>query len=152
MRRFNLLLLFLCLIAVAPSAMAGGKIIKVLPQFLDKDGYNSKSPSLFDRDAYQAILRKHPEQRSALAFNVQWKAKDANPRTTKMRIEMHGVYGNAVRSHVMEEAVAKHGWFSTWSVLQFKGEAYKNFGDLIAWRVTLWDGDLLLAEQKSFLW
>jgi hypothetical protein len=32
------------------------------------------------------------------------------------------------------------------------GENYKNFGELVAWRVTLWAGDQLLGEQKSFLW
>jgi hypothetical protein len=32
------------------------------------------------------------------------------------------------------------------------GDEYKKLGELVAWRVTLWDGDKLLAEQKSFLW
>jgi hypothetical protein len=29
---------------------------------------------------------------------------------------------------------------------------YRQFGELIAWRATLWDDDKLLSEQKSFLW
>ena len=32
------------------------------------------------------------------------------------------------------------------------GENSYNLGDLIAWRATLWNGEILLAEQKSFLW
>jgi len=32
------------------------------------------------------------------------------------------------------------------------GDDYKKFGELLAWRVTVWDGTTQLAEQKSFLW
>ena len=39
-----------------------------------------------------------------------------------------------------------------WSVLKLDGEQYKNFGEITAWRVTLWAGDEMLSEQKSFLW
>jgi hypothetical protein len=39
-----------------------------------------------------------------------------------------------------------------WDSLTLGGADYKNLGSLIAWRATLWRGDELLAEQKSFLW
>ena len=39
-----------------------------------------------------------------------------------------------------------------WSVLKLDGDQYKNFGEITAWRATLWAGDELLSEQKSFLW
>jgi hypothetical protein len=42
--------------------------------------------------------------------------------------------------------------FSTWSQASLTGDAYKKFGELGAWRATLWDGNNLVAEQKSFLW
>jgi len=32
------------------------------------------------------------------------------------------------------------------------GEEYKKFGELSAWRASLWDGDKPIAEQASFLW
>jgi hypothetical protein len=36
--------------------------------------------------------------------------------------------------------------------MRFDGDAYKQFGEVTAWRVSLWSGDQLLGEQKSFLW
>jgi len=32
------------------------------------------------------------------------------------------------------------------------GEEYQKFGELVAWRVTLWDGDTVIGQEKSFLW
>jgi hypothetical protein len=52
----------------------------------------------------------------------------------------------------VEETVKYRGVFSTWSRVSLSGEAYKQFGELSAWRATLWDGDQLVSEQKSFLW
>jgi len=53
------------------ASAATGKILKVLPQFLDTKGRNSLSPSLYERDAYQVVLREHPERRSAMRFYVE---------------------------------------------------------------------------------
>ena len=39
-----------------------------------------------------------------------------------------------------------------WNGIALTGEDYKAFGEVTAWRVTLWDGETMLAEQKSFLW
>lgn len=44
------------------SETVSGRVIKVLPLFLDTNGVDAISPSLFDRDAYQAELRKHPSR------------------------------------------------------------------------------------------
>ena len=41
----------------ASFAAATGEVVKVLPFLLDTHGQIAKSPSLFDRDAYQAYLR-----------------------------------------------------------------------------------------------
>ena len=152
MRRLLILLLSVVLLAAAgPAAATTGRVIKVLPQFLDLQGRNLLSPSLYDRDAYQAQLRKHPEQRSALCFNVQWRARSANP-TLKLRVELRGIAtGNLPRQAALEMTV-NPGGFSRWTRLTLAGDEFKNFGDLTSWRATLWDGDQMVAEQKSFLW
>jgi len=51
-----------------------GKVVKVLPFFLDAQGRIAKSPSLFDRDVYQAYLREHTNEVSGVRFDVLWKA------------------------------------------------------------------------------
>jgi hypothetical protein len=154
MRRFFIVFLFLCAALTAPAAdsAASGKVLKVLPQFLDLEGRSAISPSLYDRDAYQAILRKTPAKRSGIKFVVQWKAKKYDVEKLKLRVEMRGVINNNLQTKIIETPVKKNGWFNTWSEFKLTGEDYKKFGDLIAWRVTLWEGDTQLSSQQSFLW
>ena len=38
------------------------------------------------------------------------------------------------------------------NVFQVQGEEFRSGGSVSAWRVSLWDGDQLVAEKKSFLW
>ena len=154
MRRLLIAFLPVFLLA-APlaAAPATGRVIKVLPHFLDLKGRHTLSPSLFERDAYQAHLRQHPAERSALRFDVQWKAKDADAAQLKVRVELRGVVkGNLPKSLVLEQPVKPHGWFSTWSAVTLSSAQYREFGELTAWRVSLWEGEQLLGEQRSFLW
>lgn len=141
----------LCLAAPARAAEGiSAKIIKVLPQFIDREGKHSPAPSLYTRDAYQAFLRQNPQMRGGIRFAVQWKAHELKNLT--MRVEMRGLRVNEATTANLISRVEKRGWFSTWSDAVLKGEEYRKFGELIAWRVSLWDGNQQLAEQKSFLW
>src|SRR6185436_20092362 len=128
------------------------RIKKVLPQYLDAKGRHTLSPSLYERDAYQALLRKNPKDRIALRFDVHWKASGVDGTKLKLRAELRGMQGNTVTVRKLEQAVAKKGWFGTWSALTLEGDGYKTFGAITAWRVSLWEGETQLAEQKSFLW
>jgi hypothetical protein len=140
-------------LATFSANATSGRVAKVLPHFLDLMGRHSLSPSLYDRDAYQAQLRKHPEQRSALRLDVLWRARGANGKL-KLRAELRGTaQGNLPRETTLEtEVAAGRSGGSRWTALKFAGEDYKNFGEVTAWRVTLWDGEQLVGEQKSFLW
>jgi hypothetical protein len=143
-----------CVLAAGPPADAAtGRVIKVLPHFLDREGRHALSPSLYERDAYQAQLRRHPEARSGVRFDIQWKARGAVYAPLRLRVELNGTAkGDRPSQTVLETEVKPGGWFSHWSSLPLTGEAYRKFGDVTAWRVTLWEGDRLLGEQKSFLW
>ena len=149
MRRLNVFLLFLLL----PAAMVHGapaKIIKVLPHFLDKEARHTLAPSLYERDAYQAHLRKTASERGGLRFEVQWKASGTNG--LRLRVELRGSADKAPSTSVLEMGVLPGKVFSKWSSLSLRDAEYQKFGELIAWRVTLWDGNQQVAEQKSFLW
>jgi hypothetical protein len=140
-----------CLCAFAlPAHAARDKIIKVLPQYLDLQGRHTITPSLYDRDAYQARLRRNPKERSGLRFMVNWKA--GSNGELKMRVEMRGSKEEKIGTTALQANVRHIGGFSKWTELALKGEPYQNFGELMAWRVTLWDGEKLIAEEKSFLW
>lgn len=151
MRR-PILILALCLLSA--SAWAGsGRVVKVLPQFLDLKGRHALSPSLFDRDAYQAYLRIHTNDVSGVRFAVQWKTSGVFWEPLKLRVEIRGVtHGDLPPRAVLEQEVKPDGVFSHWISLPLTGGEYKKIGEVTAWRVTLWDADKMLSEQKSFLW
>ena len=155
MRRSWFVLLSIVFFAVTSSVGAAtGRVLKVLPHYLDLKGRHALSPSLYDRDAYQAQLRQHPEQRSALRFDVLWRARVISGGKLKLRAELRGIArGELPREARLEtEVEAKPGGTSLWSALKLEGENYQNLGEVTAWRVTLWDGEQLVGEQKSFLW
>ena len=151
MRWFGTLTL-LAVVALFPidAEAATARIIKVLPHFLDRDGRSSLSPSLYERDAYQVFLRKNPEQCSGLRFDIQWKASKADWSQLKLRVEIRG--SKEATPHILERPVKRNHWYSRWSPLGLEGATYQQLGEVIAWRATLWEGNRLLAEQKSFLW
>jgi hypothetical protein len=126
------------------------RITKLLPHFLDRDGRHTLSPSLYERDAYQAYLLQHPELRFGMRFDLLFRV----PPTAKLavRLELRGSKNNKPTVATVESSPFKHRGGRSWKTVYLRGEDYRQFGELLAWRATLWEGDRLLAEQKSFLW
>jgi hypothetical protein len=129
---------------------ATARIVKVLPCLLDNEGRHTLSPSLYERDAYQAFLRKNPDKCSGLRFDVQWKVKAADWSQLRLRLEIRG--SKEGKPFVLDQPARRNHWYNRWSSLTLDGESYQKAGEVISWRATLWEGDKLLAEQKSFLW
>jgi hypothetical protein len=151
MRRFLIALAILFLLA--PVIQAGeGSVVKVLPQLLDEHGRHALSPSLYERDAYQFHLRKTPKLRAGARLVVQWKAKKVDWTQLKLRAEMRCLLGDALHTVTMEEPAVKNGHFSSWSEFRIEGADYKTFGQIVAWRVTLFEGDHQIGQLESFLW
>jgi len=125
-------------------------VVKVLPHFTDSEGRIALNPSLYERDAYQAKLRMHPAERGGLRFDIQWRARDTGK--LKLLVEMRGALSNRVTTARLELPLATGGRFSRWSIVAVPAEEYPKFGELTAWRVTLWNDTNVLTDQKSFLW
>lgn len=134
------------------QAAVSGRVAKVLPQYLDLQGRASLSPSLYERDAYQAWLVKYPGQRGGLVFNILWRAGESGG--LKIRVEARGAAPSAqlAKTFVWEKSVVRKNFFSRWEKITVPDDDFKNIATLTAWRVTLWDGDQQIGEQKSFLW
>jgi hypothetical protein len=147
-----ILLLLGSLSAAFAANTITGSVVKVLPLFLDLKGHDAISPSLFDRDAYQSYLRQHTNEISAVRFDVLWKASNAKNSKLKLRAELRGVGAGGLPKQTVLETEVTPGFFRSWTSLTLGGDDYKNFGEVVAWRVTLWNGEALLGEQKSFLW
>jgi hypothetical protein len=142
----------ICAAAISASA-ATGRVIKVLPFLVDRDGNHTLTPSLFERDGYQDLLRHHPEKVSTMLFDVQWKVKGQAAAQLKLRVELRGVpHSGAATGAILEEPVQPRGRFSHWTSLSLTPARYKDLNEVTAWRATLWEGDELIGEQKSFLW
>ena len=149
MNRFRTGLLLAIILGFAcAGGAAPARIMKVLPHLLDRDGRYSLSPSLYERDAYQALLRKSPEKCAGIRFDVRWKAQAGN--RVKLRIDIRG--STTAEPLVLEQIVRRNHWYDRWTSLTLANESYQKVGEVIAWRATLWEGDKLLAERKSFLW
>ena len=129
------------------DAARPGKISKVLPHWLDLQGRHTLSPSLLERDAYQAKLRADRTLCSGIRFDVKW-AKNTSG-TVKLQLELR-VTGEA-KPIVREQAVkpSRHGG---WDAVTLDGDAFKAIGKIVAWQVRLLDGDIELAKRRSFLW
>ena len=153
MRRLLMILILLGPLSAAFAVdTVTGSVVKVLPLFLDLKGHDAVSPSLFDRDAYQFYLRSHTNEVSAVRFDVLWGASNTATNGLKLRLELRGYGTNSLpRQMILESDVTPH-YFRHWTSLTMGGDDYKNFGDAVAWRATLWSGDRMLGEQKSFLW
>jgi hypothetical protein len=128
MRRLLILPLMAALFLGTFSAEAAtGRVIKALPFFIDLEGRHMRSPNLMDRDSYQVYLRKHPEERSGIRFDVQWKIKGTITGPLKVKMELKGgQHGGAPQQLTLESETKSTGWFSTWTSLPLMGDAYKN--------------------------
>src|SRR5262249_25956191 len=134
------------------AALAGeARVIKVLPQLLDQHGRNAINPSLFDRDAYQLHLRQSPEEVSALRFEVQYKAKGIQGPLL-LRLEIRGSKTELGKRQVFEREVPAGHHFAKWGRIQLDRTTSESLGTLVAWRASLVQNGVTLAEQQSFLW
>jgi hypothetical protein len=152
MRRLLLILMLLGANTLwAGQSVSPGRIIKTLPLLLDKKGHDALSPSLFDRDAYQAYLLQHTNEISALRFDILWQVKPVAAHW-KLRLELRGVRGDGNPRQQTLETDIKPPAFRHWDSMTLGGTDYQKIGQVVAWRATMWQDDIKVSEQKSFLW
>ncbi len=143
-------MLLVNLLGVASQA-ADFRVMKVLPHLLDKEGRHSISPSLFDRDAYQHWLRSNPVEQSGIRYDIHWRS--AKPGEYLLKLELIGrVDKGRPNRKTVETKISSERPKSSWSALSLTGDEYKQFGVIVAWRVSLWEGDQMVARYQSFLW
>ena len=149
MNRISQLTAVLLLLGVLSTTDAArpGKISKVLPHWLDLQGRHTLSPSLLERDAYQAKLRADRTLCSGIRFDVKW-AKNTSG-TVKLQLELR-VTGEA--KPIVRELAVKPSRRGGWDAVTLDGDVFRAMGEIVAWQVLLLDGDIELAERRSFLW
>lgn len=131
---------------------AGGappRLVKVVPLLLDEQGRTALAPSLFERDAYQAELRANRDRASGVRFDVLAR-RVPRDRPLTLRLELRGSGGPETRT--VEVPWDGRGLVGRWTRVDLTGEAFRDLGQVIAWRASLRDGGTELAAQQSFLW
>lgn len=151
MRRLSLTVLLL-FVSLALYAADTGGVVKVLPFWVDKAGRIAKSPSLFDRDAYQQFLLEHTNDIAGIRYDVHWKKGKSAGENMKLRVELRGVTETSLPKAKILEVNLAPGTSGAWTEVPFTGDEFKQFGSIIAWHTTLWSGTNMVGEQKSFLW
>lgn len=151
MKRLSGLLVATLMLSVSAGDAAEQHINKVLPHLLDKDGKHTTAPSLFERDAYQNYLHNHPEEQSGIRYDVLWQSYISGEY--ELRLELRGrVYQGKIQEKTIRKQVTAGNSRQHWESIEFTGEDFKNFGKVVAWRVSLWRGDTMVAHDQSFLW
>ncbi len=140
---------------------ADAKVRKVLPSLVDLEGRASLHPSLYERDAYQAYLRKNPELVGGMRFDVHWSAPVAKAQPLELRLELRGATlrtNNApagvtqTNAVTLTSAVTPARFGARWTRVTLSPETLRQVGDVTAWKATLLRGGTELASTQSFLW
>ena len=131
--------------AIQPQS--GPNIVKVLPHYLDASGNHSDGPTLLHRDVYQANLRKNPNLVRAVRYDVNWRGSGE----VKVRLELRSTKVGS-ETMIIEKVETTSGRRTHWTPILIDAATYKSFGQPESWRVSLWQGEAQVGEQKSFLW
>jgi hypothetical protein len=138
--------------AESVATVPGSRILKVLPHLVDAEGRVAQAPSLFQRDAYQAHLRKHPEKVSTQRFDVHCKVFRRQGTDLKLRLTLRTA-NRAESNPLVLEAPLKSGlWGRAWQSLALDPEAYRAAGKVVAWRMEMLENEAVISTQASFLW
>ena len=142
-----------CLCLSAEGQKTTVHVLKVLPHYLDAKGLHTISPSLFERDAYQAHLKDHPDEVSTMRFDVHLRLRDSDLKDVQVRVEARFGKGDSIETIKASAPLKKPRWGKrTWTSVTLDKKSFDAEAQMIAWRVTLWQGDEILDTQTSFLW
>lgn len=142
-----------CLFLSAEEQAAPVSVLKVLPYRLDNNGLHAVSPSLFERDAYQAYLKDHPDEVSTMRFDVHLRLREIDGKDVEVRVEARFGKGDSIETIKATVPLKKPRWGKrTWTSVTLDKKVYDPEAQMIAWRVTLLRGEEVLDTQTSFLW
>jgi hypothetical protein len=102
-----------------------------------------------------SLIRYEPQDLSADDQREEFYVRWTSGRIPRSGLQTIGLVKFEYRqvgkpSEVSEETYAPHG--DERHLFQVRGEQFRSGGVISAWRVSLWDGDKIVAEEKSVLW
>ena len=88
-----------------------------------------------------------------MRFDVHLRLYDSDLEDVQVRVEARFGKGDSIETIKTSVPLKKPKWGKrSWTNLTLDKKTYDAKSQLIAWRVTLWQGDMKLDTQASFLW
>ncbi len=139
-------LISFALLLTTACSTTGPRVLEVSSEthLQDIDGidlreyYAYDQASLFRYEAQDLSIENQREE-----FYIRW-----TPASISLvKFEYRQIAKPAV---IFEKTYTPHGDMA--KLFQVRGEEFRAGGSVSAWRVTLWNGDQIVATKKSFLW
>jgi hypothetical protein len=138
-------LFFVCLFLLTACSTTGPRVLEVTSRtrlqdvdLADREYFIEDQASLIHYEPQDLGINDQREE-----FYVRW-----TPRTVSLVKFEYRQVGKPGK--VFEEVFVPHG--GARNLFEVRGEQFRSGGVVSAWRVSLWDGDKVVAEEKSVLW
>ncbi len=131
----------------------GFAVLKVNRTLLDNYGYETDVVGNLKGEAsYQYSLRHEPNRQSGGRFHIKWRAPKGSTQV-RLVLDVRGLTpaNETVRDTLSESFADMDGW-AEWTTLDIKERQFKRLGEIMAWRVTIYSGDRVMAELPSGNW
>lgn len=131
----------------------GYAVLKVNRNLYDQFGYETELVGDLKGEAvYQYELRHAPDKQFGCRFHIKWKA----PRGTaqaRLVLDVRGLNKN--NETVLDQFTVTRSLvedWAEWSTIDINGPQFKRLGTIMAWRVSIYNRDRVMAELPSGNW
>ena len=143
----------MALVALLALSACGSRESLVVKQFTLRDVDAAWSKDRLIRGEgrkrlYGAVSQAEREDRKGQYYSVRWRAS-----ATGEPVKVEFAYRQAATGSKIQTLAHQLPAGDT-GVVEFSvtGESYREGGRVLSWRMRLYQGEVLLGEQKSFLW
>jgi hypothetical protein len=150
---FAWILLPLAILEAKPPSAPGYEIMKVNHEFIDLAGETqAEIANWVDRAKYQQAVKKVAHK--GVRFFVHWQVPSTLMRDLTIKIETQGWDSDGGREtqETLVRTYPKIPNYSGWAVLDLEGDRYRDFGRMMAWKVTILHQGEVMATRESFMW
>ena len=139
------LIVWICAVLLTACSTTAPRVLEVTSRtrlqdvpIADREYFIEDAASLLRYEPRDLSINDQREE-----FYVRW-----TPRTIgRVKFEYRQI---AKPAEVFEQTYVPHG--DTRKLFEVRGEAFRSGGAVSAWRVSLWNGAQMVAEEKSALW
>ena len=136
-----------------PVQKPGYAVIKVNRTLLDQFEYETDVVGDLKGEAvYQYDLRHNAQRQFGARFHIKWKAPRGAP-SIRLVLDVRGLNtrNETTLDKFIENYTRMEDW-AEWTTISITGDRFKHLGTIMAWRVSIYSGDRVMAELPSADW